>query len=361
LHGLDSPKYLCAFYAPEIEMNIFIESIISFHEKNYGGVGLVYLSGLHLASPRDGGRVMATFRILSIDGGGIRGLITAILLQRMEVAVPGFLSKVDLIAGTSTGGLLALGLAYGKTPAEARQLYEENGEKVFTDTLGDEIRDLGSLIGADYSIEPLKQVLTGQFGDTTLGELSKKVLISSFDLDNDPQEAGATRTWKAKFFHNFAGPDSDAAYKMVDVALYTAVAPTYFPIYHGYTDGGVVANNPSVCALAQSLHPETGGQALEDVFLLSMGTGHNPRYVEAIDGDWGLVQWAPHLVHLVLEGSADLANYQCRQILGERYLRVNPILPKPIGMDRVNEIPLLQRIALEYPLGKAVDWLYRYF
>jgi patatin-like phospholipase/acyl hydrolase len=302
---------------------------------------------------------MGFYRILAMDGGGIRGLITAILLQRLEQAHAGFLSQFDLFAGTSTGGLLALGFAAGKTPSEARQLYEIYGREVFKDSWMDNVRDLGSLIGAQYSIEPLRQVLKDQFGERTLGDLTKHVLISAFDLDNE--KPLPLRSWKAKFFHNFPGPDSDADKKIVDVALYTAAAPTYFPIVDGYVDGGVVAGNPSVCALAQALHPATGGQKLEDIVVMSLGTGRNPRFLEIQNADWGLAQWAPHLINLMLEGSSGLADYQCRQFLGPRYLRLDAVLSKAIGMDQVDKIPLLQEIASQVNLDEALLWVRRYF
>ena len=303
---------------------------------------------------------MAAYPILSMDGGGIRGIMTAIILQRLEKQYPGFLSKIQLFAGTSTGGLLALGLACGMSPAEMRVLYQEFGDIVFTDSTLDDFRDLGRLVGADYSLGPLKLVLTKQFGDRFLDSIPNKVLISSFDLDNeDPSQN--KRSWKAKFFHNYPGSDSDGDQKIVDVALRTANAPTYFPIYQGYVDGGVVANNPSVCALAQALNPETGGQKLQDLVMISIGTGYNPRYVASQDGDWGLAQWAPHLIYLVMEGGTNLADYQCRQLLGRRYLRLNVHLPEAIGMDRVDQIPLLEDLATNADLSQAFTWLEAFF
>jgi patatin-like phospholipase/acyl hydrolase len=304
---------------------------------------------------------MAYYRILSLDGGGMLGLITAIILERLEAANPGFMAQFDLFAGTSTGGLLALGFASGKTPSEARQLYEQLGNEVFADSLLDDIHDLGNLIGAEYSNEPLKDVLSGLFGNITLGGLQKRVLISAFDLDNHSQDPHVARSWKAKFFHNFPGEDSDVDQSVVDVAIYTSAAPTYFPIYQGYIDGGVVACNPSICALAQALDPAAGAKKLEQVVLLSMGTGLNPKYLDTTDGDWGLAQWAPHLVSLMLEGSADLANYQCHQLLRERYLRLNPILPYAIEMDQVDQMPKMIEVASQYDLSSAQEWLERYF
>ena len=303
---------------------------------------------------------MALYHILSMDGGGIRGIMTAILLQRLEESRPGFLSYIQLFAGTSTGGLLALGLASGKTPAEMRKLYQESGEKVFADTVSDDVRDFVMLVGADYSLGPLKMTLSEQFDEHRLDALPKKVLVSSFDLDNE-DPVHSKRTWKAKFFHNYPGLDSDGDQKVVDVALRTANAPLFFPIYQGYIDGGVVANNPSVCALAQALNPQTGAQKLDDLVLLSVGTGYNPRYLSSQDGDWGLVQWAPHLLYLVLEGDTELADYQCRQLLGKRYLRLNIQLPTTIGMDRVDQLPLLEKLAMQFDLTPALAWLDNYF
>ena len=176
---------------------------------------------------------MCAYRILALDGGGIRGLITAMLLERLEHACPGFLDQIDLFAGTSTGGLLALGLAAGKSPHDARKLYETYGEKVFADTVLDNIRDLGTLLGADYSLQPLREALTLEFPGLRLRDLPKKVLVSSFDLDNQAQGQAGTRFWKPKFFHNFPGPDSDGDQWVVDVGLYTSAAPTYFPIVDG--------------------------------------------------------------------------------------------------------------------------------
>lgn len=304
---------------------------------------------------------MAAYRILSLDGGGIRGVLTATLLERLETAHPGFLKQIDLFAGTSTGGILALGLAAGMSPTQARKLYERCGRHVFADTILDDARDLGRLVGADYSTGPLIEILAGQFGAMTLGDLPKRVLVPTFDLDNAPETAGVRRMWKAKYFHNYPGPGTDAGEKVVDVAVRTSAAPTYFPIYQGYIDGGVVANNPAMSALAQALHPTTGGQELSNLVLLSVGTGYNPRHLESMNGDWGLTQWAPHLINLMLEGGAGVVEYQCHQILDQRFLRLNPLLPAPIGLDRVDQIPLLMQMALNFDLTQPMEWLGKYF
>ena len=301
------------------------------------------------------------YRIVSMDGGGLRGVITAKLLERLEIAHPGFLSQVDLFAGTSTGGILALGLAAGLTPARLLQLYTGAAAKVFADSLWDDVRDLVKLTGADYSNQHLKEAVLDLIGEITLGDLEKRVVVSSFELDNNPQTPDVPRSWKPKFFHNFPGDDSDVDQKVVDVALRTSAAPAYFPIYQGYVDGGVVANNPSMCALAQALSPDMGGQELEQVTLLSFGTGINAKYLSEKDADWGLVQWVPHLFGMMIEGGVGVPDYQCRQIMGERYLRVDPVLPTYIDIDNVDQIPLCEEIGQVADLRAAVEWLGRYY
>ena len=300
---------------------------------------------------------MPPYHILSLDGGGIRGLLTTILLERLEAAVPGFLAEIDLFAGTSTGGILALGLAAGVTPTAARSLYEEKGPEVFADSVFDNVRDLGNAIGAQYSNVNLKRVLTEYFGDKTLNDLPHKVLIASFDLDNGPDNPTPLRTWKPKFFHNFSGPDSDGQERVVDVALRSASAPSYFPVYQGYADGGVFANNPCMAALAQALEPTTGQQNLADIQLLSLGTGRGNQFLTTQNADWGWVQWAPHIINIMLGASSGVAEYECRQLLGARFHRLDPLLPETIGLDDVSKIPRLVEIAERVMLETTIDWL----
>ncbi len=304
---------------------------------------------------------MAPYRILSMDGGGIRGILTARILERIDEQLPGFLNGVDLFAGTSTGGLLALGLASGMTPAQMRVMYHDLADNVFADSLLDDIRDLGNLVGAEYSNAPLHDALEHYFTDQVLDSLPRRVLISSFDLDNEGQGPGCIRAWKMKFFHNFPGPESDGDQRIVDVGMRTAVAPSYFPVYQGYIDGGVAASNPAMCAVAQALHIHTGGQLLENIVLLSMGTGYNPHYIAVKDADWGLAQWAPHMLNIMLEADSNIVDYQCRQLLDERYLRIDPVLPKPIGLGSIQAIPDLLEVAEAVDITSAVEWVNRNF
>jgi patatin-like phospholipase/acyl hydrolase len=304
---------------------------------------------------------MPNYCILALDGGGIRGVYTAVLLQRLAKQVPGFLERADLIAGTSTGGILALALAKGMTPDELVAIYQDNGAKIFSRSLLREVADLGDLIGAKYNDTNLESVLREKFGDLTLDDLlPRHVLIPSFDLDS-PAGPGKPRMWKPKFFHNYAGPDSDGKEKVVDVAMRTSAAPTYFPVYQGFVDGGVVANNPAMAGLAQALDDGTANQNLGDIRLLSVGTGISPAFISGDSHNWGIAQWAHSLLNMMIGGMMGVADYECARVLREKYFRLAPILPAPIDLDAVDKIPELIADANKVDLTDSINWIKQNF
>lgn len=305
---------------------------------------------------------MPTYRILSLDGGGLRGLITARLLQRLDAmpGIAGWLGQADLLVGTSTGGILALGLAAGQSPQAMGDIYSQRGGAIFDDSIWDNLRDLGKTVGADYSAKGLKAELRRVFGDLRLQDLGRKVVIPAFDLDN---EAGpAERTWKPKIFHNFKGADSDGEQLVAHIAQYTSSAPTYFPSADGYIDGGVYANNPSIVALAQAIsrrNQPVERAALDEVVMLSLGTGVSLTYIKGQTLDWGYAQWAQPLINVLMDGVAGISDYQARQLLDDRYHRLQ-IVFKPnetIALDAVDKLDRMDQIATEHPLQETVDWL----
>jgi patatin-like phospholipase/acyl hydrolase len=304
--------------------------------------------------------------ILSIDGGGVRGVLAARLLARLDEAHPRWRQHVQLHAGTSTGALIAACLADGLAPARVVELYRAHAQEIFDDSWFDDVLDLGKAVGADYKLKGLLHVLRGLFGARTLADLPGRVLIPSVLLDGQVEHHGRSlRRFKPKFFHNFPGPDSDGAEKIADVLARSAAAPTYFPSHQGYIDGGIVANNPSVCALAQCLSASGGDCDLRELHVLSVGTGLDELYVDAGRSgslDWGWGQWARPLVGLMLDGVMGTADYQCRQLLGARYLRVDCVLEGRVAMDDARErtIDDLVRQADGVDLSGAVRWLKKF-
>ena len=207
------------------------------------------------------------FRILVLDGGGMRGVITARLLARLERKCPGFLAQADMIVGTSTGALCTAQLARGDTPEDLERVYRKHGPQIFAKPgLLAKLSTIGGLAACQFSNKPLEQAMNDSgFSKMTLGELKKKVLITAFDVDGEPAKGvqGKRNSWSAKFFHNFFGGDGEVRVK--DAVLASTAAPTYFPLYNGFCDGGVVANHPVMPAVAQAVHPAYGGQKLDDL------------------------------------------------------------------------------------------------
>jgi patatin-like phospholipase/acyl hydrolase len=305
---------------------------------------------------------MSKYHILSLDGGGIRGIITAVLLDRLNThpETADFLEGVGLIAGTSTGGIIALALGKGAMPADLVELYKNLGPAVFTDSLWDNIKDLGSVLGAQYDTQPLEKELKTFLGETTtLGQLNKNVLITTFDLDNLRPEP-ERRTWKPKLFHNI-GRDNDAEALAYKVGLYTSAAPTYFPTVDGYIDGGVYANNPSMCALAQSQDERVFEKCpdLSEVVLLSLGTGTSLSYQEGGNLDWGMGQWVKPLISILMDGVSGIADFQCRKLLKSNYHRLAPVFPPglKIEMDDIDQIDLMVDFAKGIDISETVQWI----
>jgi patatin-like phospholipase/acyl hydrolase len=307
---------------------------------------------------------MGKYRILSIDGGGVRGLLVTVLLQQLDERVPGWRSRLDLITGTSTGGIIALGLANGLEPGQLRELYLKETPLIFHDTLWDDIRDLGRVIGAEYDIDPLRRTLDEVFQDTLLEDLNNRVLIPAFDLDDgnvDPR----LRSWKPKLFHNYPGPDCDGRRRVVDIALYTSAAPTYFPSIDGYVDGGVAIINPSMAALAQTQDARceiADRPAIDEVSLLSIGTGQVLSWIAGDRHNWGYLQWVRPLIRLMSDAVSGISHYQASKILGDNYHRLDYTFgpDEGVAMDEWQANDRLVHIAeneMVEELEKAAEWL----
>jgi patatin-like phospholipase/acyl hydrolase len=290
-----------------------------------------------------------SFRIISFDGGGICGLIDLYLLQRLMVVCPLVVENVHLLAGTSTGGIIALGLAQGDDLEDLIELYETKGSIIFQRS----VFGVGGVLRSRYDNGGYQGLLWGHFGTKRLGNLRRKIVVPSFCVNSVVK---GIHRWKPKVFVNFPENEVDRREMCAKVALYTSAAPTYFPIADYYIDGGMVANNPSMCALASAL---ATGEKLEDIRLMSFGTGLYPQFVNSKDGAWGLSQWGKTLVDIFMGGTELVPDYQCRAILKDQYVRVEPIMPKKISLDDWHSCEELKAIAMDFDIGPVVDWLKR--
>ena len=256
-------------------------------------------------------------RILAIDGGGIRGLIPALVLTELERrAGRRAFELFDLIAGTSTGGILACALcAPDPLPAsELVKLYEEEGPEIFDRSLFQRIRSAEGLLDEKYDDAALDRALERFLGHKRLSETRPDLIVPSYDTALPGPYFFKTR--KAR-----EAPEDDFPLSLV--ARATSAAPTYFEAVESgersLVDGGVFAANPAMCGLAEALNEVSP----RDVVLLSLGTGertHRRPYDEI--KDWGLANWARPILDVVFDGASDTVHYQLDRVLGpERYWR----------------------------------------
>ena len=282
-------------------------------------------------------------RILSIDGGGVRGLIPSLILSKLEQLTGQPICELfDMIAGTSTGGILALGLAMpgseGKqahSAADLVSIYEKESARIFSRPLGYRLRSLGSLADQKYPSAGIESVLRDYFQDARLKDSLTDVLIPAYEIERH-----------FPFFFKSTNARQNPAYdfSIRDVARATSAAPTYFEPhriasatdYFALIDGGVYANNPAGCALVECLStfPHT-----EDFVVVSLGTGSRSDSISYRKSkSWGLAQWAKPILNIVLDGVSATVDYQLKQLLpSNRYFRFQPNLePGCYAMDNAD-------------------------
>ncbi|MBV9240867.1 MAG: patatin-like phospholipase family protein [Acidobacteria bacterium] len=313
------------------------------------------------------------YRILSLDGGGIRGIITAVWLHALEEKLddhsPGrkLCDVFDLIAGTSTGAILACAVASG-TPAEKIiELYEGQGGSIFPRPrfwlLNDLRIALRTVLGMPlYSPRALEESLKDQFGPDTKFNFATDVLVTSYDtLNRNPV---IFKSWRPKY--------QNAA--VWEVCRASSAAPTYFPAHTmllndaeiPLVDGGVVANNPSVCGIAEGLKIQadpartTDACGLKDFIVASFGTGSSTKPITIHQAvHWGPIKWLFPVIDVIFDGSQDASNYIASKLISKaNYFRFQTLLDHHYeDMDKTDAVNLnaLKAFADDYVYSSEVE------
>lgn len=291
-------------------------------------------------------------KILSIDGGGIRGIIPALVLAEIErISERPACELFDLIAGTSTGAIIALGVTVpGDALSDARSrprwraqeladMYAEEGPHIFHRSLVRTVETADGVLVEKYAAGGLEALLERCLGDAPLSSALSDVLITSYDVyKHEPFffKSFAPRPRHGSDRADAAPPAASSEYLMRVVGRATSAAPTYFepeqvpaspPASPEYVlvDGGTFANNPAMCAYAEARrnHPDA------QVMIVSLGTG---RLTESISFEqakhWGLVQWAHPLLGVMMDGASTAIDYQLDELLGvdEGHFRFQSVL-----------------------------------
>ena len=284
--------------------------------------------------------IVERFQILSLDGGGLRGMFSAAVLARLEEDLQlRITDHFDLIAGTSTGGIIAIGLGLGLTPREIVEFYAKHGPAIFRDT--SRTRGLRRLVRAKYPAEPLRTALGQVFEERRFGESRTRLVITSYNLGEDdvylfrtPHLAHLARDWRES---------------AVDVAMATAAAPTYLPAMHldgiRLVDGGMWANNPAMVALTEAIGPL--GVPLDAVRVLSLGTTTDVRHRHRRLDRGGMLPWAADATQVLMRAQSNSVTKQIRHFLGhDRVVRIDPTVPAGLlALDRIDPTDLIGRAA----------------
>lgn len=301
---------------------------------------------------------MSIFRILSFDGGGIKGALSARLLLRIAHKYPELLKKTDLYTGTSTGSFIALGLGYQKSPEVIDNLYSfENSKYIFSPARRNTFKP-------KYSNEHLIEMLSQVFPkNLTLASLPNYVFIPSFNV-----KGYYSHGFNTVFFNNITN-NPTINEKVIDTALCSSAAPTYLPSHQNFIDGGVTINAPTAAPVIymRSILPRK--YDLSNFRLLSIGTGLFPLNIHHDTTNWGSAQWMFNttasirhpLLTVFSNSSVPLDIQMTEELLGHNFHRLNPKLDHYIDLDNYKEVPYLKELADKVDLSSTYRYIERYF
>jgi uncharacterized protein len=279
-------------------------------------------------------------RVLAIDGGGVRGVVPAAFLAVVEDEIEGDLVEYfDLIVGTSTGGIIALALGAGLSATEIRDFYLERGPRVFPGPTF--VRKVRRFVTAKYDSEQLRTELKDILRDTKLGEARTRLVIPSMDVNS-----GRVHLWKTAHHERFV---QDYMATMVEVAMATAAAPTFFPAFltesgMPLVDGGVFANNPAGLAAVEAIGVLSWPR--DEIALLSLGCG--AEQLDLRTRGWtrsGILRLAPKLAEVFMAAQSNASCGTATHLLcvRENFVRISPALPSGrYGLDITRELPSLR-------------------
>ena len=285
------------------------------------------------------------FRILSIDGGGLRGIVPLLILKEIENQTGKKIFELfDLITGTSTGGIIACGLVAttdGVTPSitvdKLIDLYTTKGEVIFPykKNIFQKIGSgFNSLFNPKFSANGLDGLLTDYFADLKLSNCLKPIIVTSYDIKNN----------EVVMFKSRLSDEIGWNAKLKDVCRSTSAAPTYLPSYplafsgkgRVLIDGGVYINNPALAAIADALK---SGQKLGNIEVLSLGTGTHPADLGMKNTpSWGVVNWAKPISNIMMQATSNATVYECEQLL-KKHLRIQIEIEDPKKTDMSDSRP----------------------
>lgn len=306
------------------------------------------------------------FKILSIDGGGLRGIVPLLILKKIEELEKKKIHQLfDLIVGTSTGGIIACGLTTTKDGInpilsidDMIDLYTTKGHIIFPQdkSVLNKIKNkINSLFNPQYSPDGLDKLLTEYFGDFTLNQTLKPIIVTSYDIKQNEVLMFKSR----KSNELFLNP------KIKDVCRATSAAPTYLPSHtmsYGDVDricidGGIYINNPAMAAISDVIKHKYGNNELklEDIHCLSLGTGTYTKNLGIKDTkNWGIIEWLKPITSVMMQASSKSVVYECNQLL-TNFLRLDIDIDDKNRSDMADSRPETTKYITEIVNNKILN------
>lgn len=265
------------------------------------------------------------FKILCLDGGGSKGYYTAYILKRIE---EDFNIKIneyfDLIVGTSTGALISGAIALDVNIDEILKMYTSENDKIFNKRKF-KLYGFNSIYKNDY----LKKLVKKKYKNGDFKDVKTNLIINATDLTN--KSPAIFKSYKKSNI------------SLIDAIIASSSAPIYFEPYeingNLYTDGCLWANNPSMVALAEVLDNNSFNQKLENIKIMSIGTGKDiSPNINEYNGTFSFINWAKDLISLILSSSVKSNEDILDKILGKRHLRLNYNYNESVSINQIPNI-----------------------
>ncbi len=294
------------------------------------------------------------FKILSLDGGGVRGYLSILILAKIEL----FLQKenndkksiseyFDLISGTSTGSIIAALLATGESAQDVLSIYKADIEEVFREKR----RFYNNWLLPKYKNKNLIELSNKYWNDLKLKDVETDLVVPAINLTN-----GKYILFSSDYKNNEANDN------VKDCVIASCSAPTYFKAHQydnmRYIDGGLVANNPTLLAMLEALNFSRNSKntlyqqesskinnpnTFDDLLVVSIGTGELTEVdYDAYIWKFGKIMWATPAIKLLMENQSSLVHEQVSQIMdNDNYLRINPKLGRKVTLDAIDKLDIL--------------------
>ncbi|OOB77902.1 MAG: hypothetical protein BEN19_00270 [Epulopiscium sp. Nuni2H_MBin003] len=297
-------------------------------------------------------------RILSFEGGGVRGALSIHILARLIKRYPELLTKTELYTGSSTGSYIALCLANNLPITTLKNLYSiKTAKYIFSSPRL-------NLLTPKYSNKHLVNILNKTFTPSlTLADLPNLVFIPAFNVH------GYSKSHSNAVFLNNIIPNTTSHETVVNTALYSSAFPAVFPSKNGFIDGTVINNFPSISPILflRSVYPHK--YHISDFRVLAIGTGLYPTTLKSNITNWGSIQWGLNpnkymispLIDILLSAPLAVNDEYSKELLGNNYFKINPQLETLVKIDSYKKIPLLIEVAKNLDLSTTYRYIETYY